>query len=190
MPDHEIQVTLSLEDSEQAALAVAIGCTDIADLPDLLAIYGAAALREYADMLAGQPMGNATEMRERRLVSILLALPADRFPSDTMIARMFNITPGMARGLMRTTISRYRNRLTAVLDAAAKRFLIACGLNANDAGNREPRFSSAMIVEMLNERLVGAQTQHAFVPIVRKPGTFDTYVIANGSYIKLQELYP
>lgn len=188
MADHQLNVTISLDEWEERAIANAVGCTNPDDFDEFLVAYGAAAMREFADMLAGQPMGNATEMRERRLVAILLALPAERFPSDGAIARMFSLTPGMARGLMRTTISRHRNRLEAVLDAGARRFLSVCG-DPDDNGDREPRYASALIVEMLNERLVAEQHDHAYRPIRRKAGTFDTYVIANGSFLKLAELY-
>lgn len=188
MANHQLNVTISLDAWEERAIANAVGCTNPDEFGELLAAYGAAALREFADMLAGQPMGNATEMRERRLVAILLALPPERFPSDGAIARMFSLTPGMARSLMRTTISRHRNRLEAVLDAAARRFLAVCG-EPDEEGDREPRFASALVVEMLNERLVAEQQDHAYRPIRRKAGTFDTYVIANGSYLKLVALY-
>lgn len=183
MPNLKLDLTLSLSDDEAAALADTLGCLVI-ELEQHLALYASAALREYADMLAGQAMTSVIELRERRLVAILMALP--EFPTDERIARMFNLTSTQGRSLLRTTLSRHRNRLRSAIDAAARRFIAAC--EGETGAERVARFPNAVIIDMLNGQLAAASAPRA--PIRRKHGTFDTYVVSNGAFNELQSLYP
>jgi hypothetical protein len=186
MPQIAINVTLELTDADAAAVCDTLGCLP-ADLNARLASHGAAALREYVEMYAGQAMTSAADLRERRLVAILLEMPAAEFPSDNKIARLFNLTVRQARTLLRTTLSRHRNRLRSALDGAARQFLAAC--QQQDAGGPwEARFPNAVVVELLNDRLAASAQPRS--PIRRKPGTFDTYIVPNGSRNELLALYP
>ncbi len=185
MPQLNLTITLDLSDEEAAAAADTLGCNP-ADLAQHFQPYAPAALREYADMLAGQAMTSVTDLRERRLVAILMALPAADFPTDERIARLFNLTSAQGRALLRATLSRHRNRLKGVMEAAARRFIAAC--QGQPGAEREARFPNAVVIEMLNGQLAAANSPRA--PIRRKPGTFDTYVVANGAFNELQALYP
>lgn len=185
MPRLNLTLTLDLSDEEAAAAADTLGC-DPADLVQHFQPYASAALCEYADMLAGQAMTSVTDVRERRLVAILMALPADDFPTDERIARLFNLTSAQGRALLRATLSRHRNRLKGVMEAAARRFIAAC--QGRPGAEREARFPNAVVIEMLNGQLAVANSPRA--PIRRKSGTFDTYVVANGAFNELQALYP
>lgn len=184
MPDITINATISLTDDEAAAVADALSCT-VAQLQAKFAPYAPAAVREYVDMFAGQAMTSVSDARDRRLLAILLALPD--FPSDETIARLFNLTGSAARALLRTTVSRHRNRLKPVVEAATKKFLIACN-QAQAGGDWEARYPSSVLVEILNGQLAVATQPRA--PIRRKAGTFDTYVVANGAKNELTTLYP
>jgi hypothetical protein len=184
MPNITINATISLTDDEAASVADALGCV-VAQLQARFAPYAPAAMREYLDMFGGQAMTSVSDARDRRLLAILLALPD--FPSDETIARLFNLTAPAARSLLRTTVSRHRNRLKTVVETAAKRFLVAC--NQDQAGGDwEARYPSSVLIEILNGQLAAATQPRA--PIRRKAGTFDTYVVANGAKNELTALYP
>lgn len=81
MPQLDFDISLNLSDEEAIALADAFGCA-VADVEQKLKLYAPAALREYVDMSAGQALTGVSETRERRLVSILVALPPEEFPTD------------------------------------------------------------------------------------------------------------
>jgi hypothetical protein len=186
MPLLPINCHVELSDEEVEAVADTLGC-DPNDLAAALSQYAPAAVREYAEMFAGQAMATVTDARERRLLAILLALPAANFPSDDTIARLFNLTGDGGRALLRKTASRHRNRLKGVMEAAARRFLQACQQQAQ-GGDWEARFPNAIVIEMLNGQLASANQPRA--PIRRKVGTFDTYVVSPGAKNELDALYP
>lgn len=183
MPQLNLNLTLDLSDDEAAAIADTLGC-QVADLAQHLGPYAPAALREYAEMLAGHAMTSVTDQRERRLVAILLAL--SEFPTDERIARLFNLTSAQGRALLRTTLSRHRNRLKNAMDAAARRFIASC--QGAPGAEREARFPNAVVIDMLNGQLAAAAAPRS--PIRSKAGTFDTYVVSNGAFNELQALYP
>lgn len=185
MPQLNVTFTLDLSGDEATALADTLGC-QVAVLDQHLGLYAPAALREYAEMFGGQAMTSVTDLRERRLANILLALPAADFPTDGRIARLFNLTSTQGRALLRSTLSRHRNRLKGVMDAAARRFIAAC--DGQQGGDREARFPNAVVIEMLNGQLAAARTPRS--PIRRKPETFDSYVVSNGAFNELRTLYP
>lgn len=186
MPQFDINLTVSLTAEEVTSIADSLQC-NANDLATALAPYAKAAMYEYADMFGGHAMIGIADQRERRLVAILLALPAASFPSDDTIARLFNLTVTQGRGLLRATLSRHRNRLKTVMDAAARLFIAACQ-ESGESGERSARFPNAVVIEMLNNQLAMAATPRA--PIRRQPGTFDTYIVANGAWLELQSLYP
>ena len=186
MPQLAINFVIDLTDDEAAAVADTLGC-EPDDLAAVLQAYAPAAVREYADMFAGQAMTSIADQRERRLVAMLLALPPERFPSDETVARLFNLTVAQGRALLRTTLSRHRNRLKSVMDAAARRFIAACQ-PSGQGGQRAARFPNAVVIDMLNVQLAAAAAPRA--PIRRQSGTFDTYLVSNGAWQELQTLYP
>ncbi|NTF46618.1 hypothetical protein [Rhizobium rhizogenes] len=185
MPQFNVTFSLNLSDNEANALADTLGCNP-AQVGGNLNSYAKAALCEYLEMFTGLAVTGVADIRERRLAAILLALPAANFPTDERIARLFNLTTMQARGLLRSTLTKHRNRLKATLDAAARRFIAACQGAAG--AEREARFPNAVIIEMLNAELAAAATPRA--PIRRKPNTFDTYLVANGAFTELQARYP
>ncbi len=178
-----LNIALNLSDEEANVLANTLRC-QVADLSQHLEPYAQAALKEYLEMLAGQAMISVTDLRERRLVSILVSLPD--FPSDEKIARLFNLTSAQGRALLRTTLSRHRVRLKGAIEAAARRFIAAC--QGPPGKEQEARFPNAVIIDILNGQLATAAKPRA--PIRRKPGTFDTYVVSAGAFIELGMLYP
>lgn len=185
MPQVDFDISMNLSDDEAIALADAFGCA-VGNVEHKLKLYAPAALREYVDMFAGQALTGVSETRERRLVSILVTLPPEEFPTDERIARLFNLTSLQGRALLRATLSRNRNRLKGVMSAAARRFIAAC--QGPEGGDKEARCPNAVVIEMLNAQLSAANAPRA--PIRRKIGTFDTYIVANGALNELNALYP
>ncbi|WP_212315264.1 hypothetical protein, partial [Agrobacterium tumefaciens] len=106
--------------------------------------------------------------------------------TDERIARLFNLTSLQGRALLRTTLSRHRARLRGAMEAAARRFIAAC--QGDEGAERIARFPNAVVIEMLNAQLAAANAPRS--PIRRKPGTFDTYLVANGAFLELRNLYP
>jgi len=178
---------IDLTDDEESELCRALGGT-AALLPTTLAPFAAAAIREYVDMITGQAMTSASDLRERRLVAILLALPPTSFPSDDQIAKWFSMTPQSARALLRTTLARHRNRLRAVMVAAAKGFIAAAHQPNGNGIEWEARSPNAVIVDMLNDDLASATAVRS--PIRRRSGTFGSYIVPDGSMTELRNLYP
>jgi len=186
MAHFRLNIALDVSDDEATALADALGCAP-GDLEGHLARYASAAVREYADMFAGQAMISVADLRERRLVAILLALPAAEFPTDDRIARLFNMTSSQGRTLLRNTLSRHRVRLKDATRAAARNFVLACRPIEGE-GDREARCQNAVIIDMLNAQLAAAAVLRK--PILKKEKSFDTYVVTNGAYNELRALYP
>lgn len=187
MPQIEFAYSIEISDVEIDAIADTLSCVPD-DVQVMLEAYAKAALQEYREMLSGQAMVSVTDLRERRLVSMLQNLPPDRFPTDEQIARIFNLTSAQGRGLLRATLSRHRSSLKQIMDDAARRFVQACnGAAANNEDEREARFPNAVIIELLNAKLAAAAAPRS--PIRRKVGTFDTYVVSNGAFLELQGLY-
>lgn len=188
MPQIDLNFSADLSEDESEAIAYTLGC-DAQQIAGLLEAYAKAAFREYTEMLSGQAMISVTDLRERRLVAILLSLPTERFPTDERIAQLFNLTSGQGRALLRAALSRHRNVLKPIMEAAARRFVATCqDAIANDEDEREARFPNAVTIETLNAQLAASDAPRK--PIRRKVGTFDTYVVSNGAFTELQALYP
>lgn len=187
MPRRSPVADIDLTTDEETELCRALGGTPL-QLSMTLAPFAAAAIREYIDMINGQAMTSASDLRERRLVAILLALPAASFPSDDQIAKWFNLTPQSARALLRTTLARHRNRLRAVMVAAAKSFIAAAKQPGGRGTEWIARFSNAVVIDMLNDDLANAMAVRS--PIRRRPSTFDSYTVPDGSMTELVGLYP
>lgn len=178
---------IDLTTDEEDDLCRALGGT-AAQLSTTLAPFAAAAIREYVDMITGQAMTSASDLRERRLVAILLALPPAHFPSDDQISKWFNMTPQSARTLLRVTLARHRNRLRSVMVDVAKSFIAAASQPGGRGTDWEARSPNAMVVKMLNDDLAAASAVRS--PIRRRPATFDSYLVPDGSMIELRTLYP
>jgi hypothetical protein len=185
MAKRSVVAELELTDQEEADLCRVLGDAPD-DLPKTLASFVTAGMREYVDMLNGQAMTSLTDLKERRLLAILLASPADKFPTDDQIARWFGLIPRTARSFLRSTLARNRNKLRPVMVAAAKAVL---GNAQQPNGKNTPweaRFPNAVVVDMLNDELAVAKEVRS--PITRKLDTFDTYLIPLGSKEELKGL--
>src|SRR5690606_38857651 len=147
MPGILVNFSFDLSEDHAAALAVTLGSAQ-GVVGEILQLYATAALREYDEMIAGQALTGVADMHDRRLTEILRALPAESFPTDERIARLFNLTSLQGRALLRTTLSRHRARLKETMEAAARRFIAAC--EGEDGAERVARFPNAVVIEMLN----------------------------------------
>ena len=185
MAKRSVVAELELTDQEEADLCRVLGGgTD--DIPSTLACFVSAGMREYVDMLNGQAMISLTDLKERRLLAILLASPANKFPTDDQIARWFGLIPRTARTFLRSTLARNRNKLHPVMVAAAKEVLDSATPPKGKKRDFEARFPNAVVVHMLNDELAAAEKVRS--PITRKPNTFDTYLVSIGSMDELKGL--
>ena len=77
MPKFTMNFTIDISDEEAAAVADALACAPD-QLEARLGIYAPAALREYVEMFGGQALTAGSDVRDRRLLAILLALNTAR----------------------------------------------------------------------------------------------------------------
>jgi hypothetical protein len=185
MAKRSVVAELELTDQEEADLCLVLGGR-VDDLPLTLASFVTAGMREYVDMLNGQAMISLTDLRERRLLAILLASPANKFPTDDQIARWFGLIPRTARTFLRSTLARHRNKLRPVMVAAAKDVLATASQPNGKKRDFEARFPNAVVVDMLNDELAASTRVRS--PITRKSNTFDTYLVSIGSMDELKNL--
>lgn len=78
-----------------------------ADVEREIARFAPAAVLEFLDMVAGvATLASAADIRERRLVRLMLtAYPTEPLLADE-VARLFNITSSAARSLIRSTAAK------------------------------------------------------------------------------------
>ena len=177
MAKRSVNAELELTDAEEGDLCRILGGKPD-DLPKTLAAFVTAGMREYVDMLNGQAMISLSDLKTKRLLAILLATPANQFPTDAEVARWFGLVPSTARTFLRSTLARNRNKLRPVMIAAAQDVL----KTATQPKKNEPfeaRFRNAVLVDMLNDELAAGPALGS--PISKKLNTFDTYIIPTGS---------
>lgn len=151
----KINVTseLDIDDAQAKALRETLGCTQ-AQLSGRLVNLVAAAAHEYIDMFTGvAPIVTATDMRERRLASIILRGDG-QIPTAVEVARMFGITPSSAATLIRNVRAKHRLKLEPAFDRAL--FAIVEGATAND-GKYNAVIRNPALVRLLNDILGQAE---------------------------------
>ena len=84
MPQINFAYSIEISDKEIEAIADTLSC-EPDNVGGMLEAYAKAALQEYREMLSGQAMASVTDLRERRLVSILQNLPPERFPTVSVV---------------------------------------------------------------------------------------------------------
>lgn len=187
MPQFKITIPIDVSDAEQELLCDTLRCE-----PDKLEAkiqqFAPAAVREYLDMFSGVgTITTVTEVRERRLVAMMLTAFAGTSPDADQIARLFSITPSAARTLLRSVAAKHRLKIRKQLDYALGKIL-------NDATQLKKGDPYAVVivnpvlVELLNARLAASPAPRT---AVRPDGDgLTTYAIDEGSFNYLRGLYP
>lgn len=178
MQDIDVTTTVTLTDDEVAGLAEVLGCPEV-DVPDRLGAFASAAIHEYASMMLGTgPLTSVSDLRERRLVLMILHAYAGRVPDVDEITRVFNVSAATATTMLRNVMSKHRRRILAAVQADVDAFKAGCVQQAND--DWHVTVQNPVLVEMLNARLTKAGQSKA--RIVKDPKTLGQYIVPNGSY--------
>jgi len=178
MPNIGVTLTMNLTDDEVTGLAEVLGCPE-ANVGNRLDGYADAAVREYVDMMLGTgPLASAGEMRERRLVLLILHAYGGRVPDVDEITRVFNVSAATATTMLRNVMSKHRRRIAVAVQADVDAFKAGCEQQAND--DWHVTVQNPVLVEMLNARLTKAGQGKA--RIVKDPKTLGQYIVPNGSY--------
>jgi hypothetical protein len=180
----DVNTSVRLTADEETELAGILGPQPVGEA---LTQIGKAALREYVDMLLGQTAVRSVEAREQRLLLLILEAYAGEVPDEAKVARMFNITTGAARSLIRSVLSRYRLRLSNATRQAAVKVLQACG--AETEGFRRVSIGNPVIVEYLNALLAELNGELKRISPEARTGTY--FRVPEDSYVALAaELLP
>ncbi|MES0175386.1 hypothetical protein [Mesorhizobium sp. M0006] len=180
----DVNTSVRVTPEEQTQLTEILGP---APLADALASLGKAALREYIEMLLGQSSLRSPDMREQRLLLLILEANNGAIPDEAKVAQMFNLTGTGARSLIRSVLSRYRLRLAAPIRRAAVQVLQDCG--AENDGFRRVSIGNPVIVEYLNDLLAELNGELKRIAPEARTGTY--YRVPEDSYVALNnELNP
>jgi hypothetical protein len=186
MPTFSLTFDVEISEQEQDYLCDALGCIP-ANLKAELDRYGPAAVREYIDMFTGAvSLATATDIRERRLLGMMLTRFQQSSPAPDTIARLFNITPSAARALLRSAAGKHRLRLAPQLNAAIKAVLDA----AMKVGNTHYTaiIHNSLVLELLNAELAAASDSRT---AIRANGTSaNSFLIDVGSFDYLRSRHP
>lgn len=180
----KISLEVDIPDADVQALADALGCAP-ADIEQTLQGHGQAAMDEYAAMYLGRDTPtSAAELRQLRLALLVERVFVDGMPDEERVAGLFQLTLPASRTLIRNTMTRYRARLAASVEAAGKTAVNT----AQWAGDVvEISIPSTSLVEAMNRTLARNNSQH--VRISKKQGTVSVYVTAAASYALLCQTY-
>lgn len=128
----KIKVSIELEvDDDRAGILNNIFAADAEKLGDELKPFLTAACHEYLDMFTGAaPITTATDVRERRLVAIILhGLKA--VPQATLVAKLFKLPDTSASNLLRTVSAKHQDRIGAIYDAGLLALVDAATVDAD-----------------------------------------------------------
>ena len=187
MPKLELKFSVDITDAEQGLLCNVLGCKAGA-IAAQLSEFGPAALREYIDMFVGAaPISSAGDMKERRLVALMLTKFSAQSPDAVQVARLFNITQNAARALLRAVAGKHRLKISAQIDQAIREVLG----KAKQASADQPYtvvIRDRLIVELLNADL--ASSTEPKTPVARSKNTANSFAIDEGSLNYLKTVYP
>lgn len=161
-----IVVELDLDDAERKILRDLLMCGDD-KLSDALNPYATAAAHEYVDMFTGSgPITTASDLRERRLVSIIRhGLHA--FPKAALIARLFRIPPASASALLRNVSAKHETRIGETVRSMLYDIVKSAEPTpGNKDGKRYAIVNDPTLVKLLNQRLLeGEKSQTLIKPV-------------------------
>ncbi|GLQ82776.1 hypothetical protein GCM10007881_62990 [Mesorhizobium huakuii] len=169
---------------------VQVGCDALrckaADIGKELARFAPAAVGEFIDMATGAAtLASATDIRERRLVRLMLTAYPSAPPSADEVARLFNLTSSAARSLMRATAAKHRLQLRDRIEPALKAILASC--KGDGKGPYAAVINNPILVELLNARLETSTDPKT--PVRRTGDSLTQYTIDVGSYNFLKDSF-
>jgi hypothetical protein len=178
----QIRFDLELRDDEQSRLASILECHPD-ELEERLAAYGAAALREYANMFLGNwTPSRISDFHEYRLLALIQEVFGGDIPDEDVVVRHFSLTPAQARSLIRSVLSKHQYELSGPLRAALSATVSNCEQRSQDSGY-EVVINNNTVVEELN-RLLGS-IDGRLPGIRKKRGSVSVYRVDVASYEEL-----
>jgi hypothetical protein len=179
MPVLKITSEVEISAAEQVMLCDVLRCT-AGQLEGQVQRYSPAAIREYLDMFTGVgAITTATDVRERRLVGLMLTAFLGALPDADQIARLFNLTPTAARALLRSVAAKHRLRVKDQVNLALKKVLADC-----QPGGANAPYSvvvlNPVLIGLLNDLL--ATSPEPKTKIKPSDDSFTKYTIEPGSY--------
>lgn len=177
-----ISCDVSVTDAEAVLLQDMLGCQS-GELEKEVGRYSVAAIREYLDMFLGASLTTLTDVRERRLVNLILTAFSGHTPDADLVAKLFNITPTAARGLLRSVAAKHRLRLKPALHETLVGVLDKCR-RPGKAGPYSLVETNQVLIELLNDRL--AASPKPMVKIKPQGDGMTTYEVTSDSYDHLR----
>ncbi|MBZ9740683.1 hypothetical protein [Mesorhizobium sp. CO1-1-4] len=179
----QITFNIELSDSDQAALATALGCPPN-ELQQELFRHALAALHEHVECYLGRRASTrGNDILEYRLALLIGHAFKNKIPSDATVSRLFQTTLTASRTLIRNALAKYRIQLVDASAASAKAVLETAtwpGGNGDDYLANNP---AANVVDLLNQRLLVEDP--TMKRIGRVPESGGVYAINKYSYDKL-----
>ncbi len=185
MPTLRIEMDVEVTEAEVPLLVDALGCKNSDDLKDEVQRYSAAAVREYLDMFLGTPISTATDVRERRLVGLLLTTFVGQPPGPDRVARLFNLTSTGAKNLLRSVAAKHRLRLRGELRSALLKVLNDCK-QSGPGGPYSVVVVNPILVELLNDRLATSPEPKTAIKLLGDSLT--KFTVDKGSYDYLRSI--
>ncbi|HEY5883177.1 MAG TPA: hypothetical protein VIT88_00735 [Pyrinomonadaceae bacterium] len=102
----EIKFKIEIDTGKEERLVQSLGCTK-AKLQEELSVYAKAALSEYVEMFCGiSSVRTIGDVREQRLLQIILADDSRDLPTEPTVSRLFHMTHVQARTLLRSVFEK------------------------------------------------------------------------------------
>jgi len=135
--------------NDKTTLVKVLGCSDEASLESALRGIAEAALCEYLEMLLGKQVPTkAAEAQERRLYHLIMRFFDGRFPRESEITSMFQLTERASRTLLRNTRTKYHYALEPNLRATIGT-LLSTAERESANGDYQITIQSMTIIEEL-----------------------------------------
>lgn len=148
----DIQFKIELDEETTERLIQALGGKQ-SKLAETLSIYGKAALLEYIEMFSGNiSLRMAVDTREQRLLQIILAVYEGDVPDEAIVARLFHITRGQARSLLRAVLEKRAFELREHIRKAC--VAVIKPIDAKSTDPIEVVIKNPRIFEALNQILI------------------------------------
>jgi hypothetical protein len=181
----DLQISIDLNDAEKSTLHQVFLVADDGALQQAMQNYANAAIREYADMFVGAAsLTSGTSFKEHRLLLIIEHAFGNRLPSEADVARLFQITPQAAKGLLQSTAAKYRQRMKDAHTETLRDIVGAATID--DEGPHTLTTPKANAISLLNDLL--ATAPDSFPAIKKKYGQLAQYELARSSYVELCRL--
>jgi hypothetical protein len=188
MPQLNITTTIDISDADHALLQSILQCSD-EQLPGRLNAFASAAFTEYVEMFLGHaPLAAITEVRERRLVAMILNAYPGGPPNADEVARLFNVTVPAARTLLRSALAKHRIAIRDRLHEALKAVLDGASEPDEDGDPYEVVVLNPVLIELLNDRL--AVSPEPKTAIKRSADSMTKYIMEVGSFDYLRGIFP